>query len=172
MARVGFSLLEVVIAVSVLSIAVLGVMSAMTYSVTQQGHAELVPVAAHYAQQIMEDIKINRRHTSVAAPGVPNAASGMNSTTPVAIDAAPFQAVFNRVRDTNGDNGIDGNDDFVHLDRYQRTITMQRLTNTSTDYRYNLIRVIITVRWTEGSGVGDQGSNVVTRSFRLEAVLN
>lgn len=42
----GFSLLECVIAVMVLSIGVLGVMSAMTYSVGQQKHAEMLPVAA------------------------------------------------------------------------------------------------------------------------------
>ena len=171
-ARVGFSLLEVVIAVSVLSIAVLGVMSAMTYSVTQQNHAELVPVAAYYAQQIMEDIKINRRHTSVAAPGVPSAASGMNSPTLVPIDDPPFTAVFNRVRDTNGDNLIDGNDAFVNLERYQRSVTMTRLSNNPANYRYNMIRVLVTVAWSENAGVGDQGANVVTRRFRLEAVLN
>lgn len=172
MARVGFSLLEVVIAVSVLSIAVLGVMSAMTYSVTQQNHAELVPVAAYYAQQIMEDIKINRRHTSVAAPGVPSPASGMNSATLVPIDDPPFTAVFNRVRDTNGDNLIDGNDAFVNLDRYQRSVTMTRLSNNPAHYRYNLIQVVVTIAWPENSGVGDQGANVVTRRLRLEAVLN
>lgn len=158
-------------------------MSAMSFSVTQQEHAELVPVAAYYAQQIMEDIRINRRHVSVPPPGVPAASSGVNSGTKVDIDAVPMDALFNRIKDTNGDNVLDSNDQFLNLDRYQRTITMQRLSTNPNNYPYNLIRVTVTIFWKETTGVDSKNSGnsslsnsgarqAVTRSLQIEAVLD
>lgn len=182
--RWGFSLLECVIAVMVLSIGVLGVMSAMGFSVTQQEHAELVPVAAYYAQQIMEDIRANGRHKTVLPPGLPSASSGVNSTTKVAINAAPLDVLFNRISDTNSDGQINSQDAFKNFSRYQRTITMERLSTNASDYRYNLVRVRVTVFWREYTGVdqknpGNQqstansgGRSSVERAFELQAILD
>lgn len=179
----GFSLIEVVIAVIVLSIGVLGVMSAMTYSVSQQEHAEQVPVAAYYAQQMMEEIKARGLHTTVSPPGAPGAATGVNSATKVAIDAVPFNFLFNRLKDTNGDGVVSALDTTLNLERYQRSVVMTRLTTNSSNYRYNLMLVTITVYWKETTGVdqinagnttrrGNQGKASVTRKFVLQAVLD
>lgn len=181
----GFSLLECVIAVTVLSIGVLGVMSAMSFSVTQQEHAELVPVAAYYAQQIMEDIKINRRHVSVPAPGLPAAGSGLNSATQVAIDAAPFDTLFNRIKDTNGDNIITpAENTALNLTRYTRSIEMVRGHASAVNYKHQLVRVTINVFWRETTGTDQRnpgntvantnsgGKTAVQRRFELQAVLD
>lgn len=182
--RRGFSFLECLIAVMVLSIGVLGAMSAMSFSVTQQQHAELMPVAAYYAQQIMEDIRINRRHVSVPAPGVPDADSGLNSPAAVPIDAAPFDGVFNRIKDTNSDGVLNGQDQSLNLSRYKRSVTMTRLSGSLTNYKSNLVRVVVTIYWLESTGVDQKnpgnsqstahsgGKKMVTRSLQVEAVLN
>lgn len=173
-ANKGFSLIEVVISVVVLSIGVLGVLSAMTYSVSQQQHAEVVPAAALYAQRIMEAI---HAQGALDATGTPKAS--LTSPAPIAIDAPPFDGAFGELKDSNGDNVEDS---FLNLGRYQRTVTITRLSTNVNNYRSVLAQVTVTVYWSETSGVdstvsgnsslpGTGGKVAVTRSFSLQSVM-
>lgn len=84
----GFSIIEVLIAVVVLSIGILGVLSALLYGFRASSHAERVAEATNYGRQIIEGIRIQNL---VFPPPAPSWSETTDSGRRP-LNAAPFDA--------------------------------------------------------------------------------
>ncbi|MEW6277899.1 MAG: prepilin-type N-terminal cleavage/methylation domain-containing protein [Candidatus Eremiobacterota bacterium] len=150
----GFSFMEVLISVVVLSIGILATMSAMTYTLGSIDHGGLVPTATIHAQRLLEAIQ----DRGMAFGGAVGAIQG----GPVPLNSAPFNDVF------QGEDVV----------RFERTINVQPL--AASPYQVgSLSQVTVTVSWMESRGMDEQvkgtkmiaGKTRTRREVRLQTIM-
>lgn len=90
--KLGFSLVEVLIAMGVLSIGLLGVISTFTYGTQSQGHAQQMSQAVNRAREIMDVIRQENWAFNPPAGTTWTSATGWASSTRTPLDAAPFDS--------------------------------------------------------------------------------
>ncbi|MBI3927151.1 MAG: prepilin-type N-terminal cleavage/methylation domain-containing protein [Armatimonadetes bacterium] len=128
----GFSLIEILIAVAVLAIGILGTYSSFAWGTLSAHYGSEVSEATMYARQLMEIIR-SQNLAFQDAPDLPDAASGLNDnpTDRVALNAVPHGSFGVLPADT----------------RFTRNIRVERLSSNVNDHRYNIFRVTVTIYW-------------------------
>ena len=152
--RGGFSLSEVLISIAVISIGMLGLMSAMLFGTKASSHAQRSSQAANYAREIIEFI---RMRDWAASP--PTGLVDVSDATRKALGAAPL-------------NGSTGATFTIPADaNYTRNIQITPVAGLTDLYRIQ-VRVFFTATGGIDSGVGGVGSGFgsVERTVQLVAL--
>lgn len=137
MKKRGFSLSEVLIAVAVIAIGLLGTLASLVYGVRGQAVAGAHTQATNYARQLIELVRV--RNLAWPPGTAPPTGGGVNdspSSNPLALDAAPFTTDFAGYRGANNDGRP-----------FFRKIQLRRVSNTVTDPNYRVMEVKVTVYW-------------------------
>jgi type II secretory pathway pseudopilin PulG len=129
----GFSLGEILVALGVLSIGILGICSTLALGTRAEGEAQRITEATAYTREIIDLIR-SRNLDFAAWPGLPSRASGINDGPDArqALNAAPFAA------------------DLPKGTPYHRNVRIERMPVASTDYRAAIVIITATVTWFEG----------------------
>lgn len=124
----GFSFLEVLISVVVLTIGLLGVMGSLTFGLRASAYSGTTSEAVNCARQILERIRLQNLAWSdnVIPPDTVGLADTASDRR--AIEAPPFQAM------TPSRN-------------LRRNIQMHRVSMVASDPNYNLMQVQVTIYW-------------------------
>lgn len=131
----GFSQVEVLIAVFVLSVGILGVLGAFAYGMEASNHSARLSEAVGYARQLVELVRSRNLPFQGSLP--PAASSGLNDASSTTwsslkeLHAAPFAV------------------DLPPNTGFRRLIQVSRVSNTVTDYRYDIARIRVVVFWRE-----------------------
>ena len=135
----GFSLAEVLVALAILSVSLLGTAAALHFGMQAVVHGSLISEASTNARALLEVMAAENRAFSTAA--LPNSSSGFNDGPGVTrpLNAAPFDSPDHQ---------------FSASSRYQRHIEVQASTLVSDGAAARLwkddVRMIsVTVFWTE-----------------------
>lgn len=136
----GFSILEVVISIAVLSIALLGTSAAVHYGMKSQTHGKLVSEAQSYADRIMTImLERNLAHSQTTLAALTGIGLNDSSGARVALNASPLNSI---------------TDGLPSDTRYLRNISVRECRlPTETDGKYawkdGLRQVTVTVYWKE-----------------------
>jgi prepilin-type N-terminal cleavage/methylation domain-containing protein len=131
--RGGFSLVEVLFAIGVVGVGLLGLFSVFVTGMRANAYGRNTAEATNHARQILEIIR--SRGLAFKTPTMPpNAASGFNDgTARVALNASPpLQLAM-----------------MPDSAQYQRTITTRRASDEVNSHLYDLLEITITVHWEE-----------------------
>ncbi|MBI3929910.1 MAG: hypothetical protein HY319_30505 [Armatimonadetes bacterium] len=130
--RRGFSQLEVLIAVGILALGILGVVGSLTYSTQAQRFGERTTEAVQVARELVEKIRVRNLPYEWDPPQPPED-SGLcdepGARKP--LSARPFAS------------------DFPGESPFQRNIRVTPLTTDRGDYRYGMTRIEVTIFWSE-----------------------
>lgn len=139
--RVGYSLIEILMAVFVLAVALLGTVAALHYSVRGSLHGSLYTEASSHARAIME-VMLSENRAFLSA-SLPAATSGINDAAGVTrpLNEAPFAQTEYR---------------FPNLSRFRRSIWVQEVRSLNDSvaaraWRSDLRQITVTVYWNEAS---------------------
>lgn len=125
----AYTLIEVMISIAVIAIALLGTMAALTYGIRGMTVSGKNTVALNHARQIIEMIRVKNLAWQPNAPPLNSSNLNDSSSARVALEAPPFSA------------------DFPAGSGFTRNISIQRVSLSSADYRYNIMQAIVTVYW-------------------------
>lgn len=162
----AFTLVELMIAIAVISIGLSGVAASLYFGHIQSQHGDELAKASQYARSSLE--MINTRNlinltTPKDANGLPDATTGLNDADadpPRALLSLPF---YNQ--DFLGYSAVDPNDKSAReLANYTRKIQMERLSNDDTTPEYGLARVTVTIYW-ENPNNAAQPKSISTSSL-------
>jgi len=130
--RRGYSLIEVCIAIFVLTIGILGAYSAFSFSLNSVFHARNISVATNNARLLVEAVRL-KNLPPWAATFPTSDESGLFDAPGArrALNAPPFQL----------DLPADG--------QFSRRVHVERLSGDSNSYQYNIARISVTVYWDE-----------------------
>ena len=136
-------MIELLTAVFVIAVGILGLFGALSYGLTASRSGELRSEAVGHATHLIELIR-SRNLDFQGSPPPPPASSGINDTpgTKRALDAAPFAT------------------EFPAGSPFQRSIQLTR-EGASGDYNYEVMRITVTLYWQEQGG---------ERNLRFEAL--
>lgn len=138
----GFSLLEAVIAISVLSVGLLGVAAAIGYSVTTNNRSRNVTAAKQMVTATFQEVKSMNESRRLTFGQIGNASSG---------GFTGFVAVFEPVTSNAGADGIIGTDDDVVVDDDTENDGFYRKIEIS-EVNPNLKKVTVTIKYSAGHG--------------------
>ncbi|MCM2339093.1 MAG: prepilin-type N-terminal cleavage/methylation domain-containing protein [Burkholderiales bacterium] len=152
----GFTLVETLVAISVFSFAVLGLMSVLSNGITDIGYAKKKTVAVYLAQEGVEYIR-NMRDNYIFFGGNPgwnnfkaqlascNAGSecGFSTTNPIVVNSCTSNPSVCKIYLNNGDYNTNssGNDS-----GFSRKIWMEVIESSRE------VKIFSQVSWTQGSG--------------------
>jgi type II secretory pathway pseudopilin PulG len=129
----GFSLVEVLFAIGVMAVGLLGLFSVFVTGMRANAFGKHTAEATNEARQILEIIR-SRGLAFKTGSMPPNQASGFNDgTNQVAINATPPLQM--AMIPTNS--------------QYKRSITTKRASNDPSSHLYNLLEITVTVHWEE-----------------------
>lgn len=141
----GFTLVEVIVSLTLISIALLGVMGAIAYGTKHSGSGEELTEATHIARAYLSYIQeATLLDTAPAGTDgwIDEVSSGLND--PVEglrpLDDSPFGA----------GSGLDFRP--AQIEKYRRRIRSQRVSDDLADHRFNLARVQVTIFWESKQG--------------------
>lgn len=136
----AFTLVEVLISISLIAIALLGVMGAIAYGTKHSTSGEQLSEASHLGRSILTYIQETTLLDSVdVGEAWPTPESGLNDTPSTfrQLDDAPLGGM--RFENTQ-------------LARYRRRILSQRVSTEPLNYRYKLARVKVSIFWSSKQG--------------------
>ncbi len=136
----GFTLVEVLVSITLLAIALLGVMGSIAYGTRHSTSGEQLSEATHLARSILSYVQeATLLDTVELAQPWPTNGSGLNDddTTFRQLDDPPLGGL--RFENTQ-------------LERFRRRIRSKRVTDDSGNYRYKLARVQVSVFWSSKQG--------------------
>lgn len=140
--RLGFSLVEVLIAIGVVATGILALLAVFITGTRSNEHGEDLSRATFYARKVLEIVR-SESLAYVAEPTIPPpVGSGLNDNAATwrALDAAPVQFSQIRTRNTNGSLDVRDN-------KFERNIQMRRAGTSAADYNYNLVIIDVKIRW-------------------------
>lgn len=143
--QAGFTMLEAVVAISVLTVGLLGVAAAIAYSTATTGRSRNVTQAKQMIVSTLEQISILRDSERLNFAQISNSAQGSFSG---------FQPDFQQVSDNPGEDGIHGTADDVPEDSDQTNDSFKRAI-VITDLNPNLKKIEITVQYRTGAVDGE-----------------
>jgi len=159
----GFSIIEVLIAIGVVATGILALMAVFITGTRSNQHGEDLSKAVYYARRISEIVRANGLAFKEATIPPPQS-SGINDPAGVfkpLNDDPPLQLANVRVPRIDPETGLPLIDAFGEPrldpgdDKFERNIMIRRLNNSSSDFRYNLLVMDVTVQWVGGrSGDG------------------
>ena len=137
----AFTLVEVIVSLTLIAIALLGVMGAIAYGPRHSGSGEELTEATHIARSylsyiqeatLIDSIEPNTGQWLSEGSGLNDADEGLRP-----LDDPPF-----------------GGLDFTgpQLERYRRRIRSQRVSDDVADHRFRLARVQVTIFWESKQG--------------------
>ena len=142
----GLSLVELLIAIFVVAVGVLGTVSALWYGIRSEKYSERRANAVFQGREILNSIR---------AKNYPFAGSDING-----VDYLQVGSVLNDgdYDDDSDDGGIRrpfndtpfGNIYPTNEYNFQRSVEMKRLSNDPNDYRYEMAAIKISLYWNEG----------------------
>lgn len=136
----AFTLVEVLISITLIAIAMLGVMGAISYGTKHSGSGEQLSEATHLARSLMTYLEETTLLDTVE-PGEPwpTEHSGVADQPSIfrQLDDAPFGGM----RFTTS-----------QLERFRRRVQSQRVSMEPLNYRYGLARVKVSVFWSSKQG--------------------
>ena len=131
----GFSQVEVLVAVFVLSVGILGVFGAFAYGMDSANHSARLSEAVGYARQLIELVRSRNLPFQGSLPPASNSGLYDTLTTDWAslkdLNAAPFAV------DLPANTG------------FKRRIRVTRLSADSTSYQYEIAEIRVAVFWRE-----------------------
>ena len=138
----GFTLVEVMVSISLIAIALLGVMGAIAYGTKHSGSGEELTEATHIARAylsyiqeatLIDDIEATCGEWLTVDSGINDPDEGLRP-----LDDPPFGDAL----------------DFTprQIERYRRRIRCQRVVDDPVDPRFHLARVQVTIFWTSKQG--------------------
>lgn len=143
--RSGFSLVEVVFSIAVLSVVLLGSIASVHYGYQSQIHGKVESDGAAYASRLMELMLEQNLAFTYAA--LPPASSGFNDVASDRrnLNDAPFSSTFYNLGEPNAA-------------RFRRNITVNSTRSSSESgstygWKDDLRQVTVTVYWTEGKSL-------------------
>lgn len=143
--RAGYSLIEIGLAICVMSVGILGVLAAFSFALRSVDHAKYMSEALNAGRQIMEEIR---------AYNVPD----WGSTWPTADSSGLFDAPDVR-RPINAPPF-----DSVHpADSFSRNVLLHRMSTVNSDYHFTMALITVTVYWKEA---GVEKSIVLRSEFK------
>ncbi len=136
--RRGFSLVEVLTAMFVIVVGLSGVTATLWWGTRQTDNGKVITEASNIARICMETLIIQGRFKQ--SVNVNDAANVRNPVSAPPLAAADFTTVGTTVA------GDDRNIASM-TDRFTRNISMQPLSNNTTDYDYPLCRATVRIYW-------------------------
>lgn len=140
MRRRGFTLVEVLIAIALIAIALLGVLGSIAYGTKNAGHGADLSEGTHLARSILNYIEENTLLDTIEVDRPwPSQESGVCDTAETfrQLDAAPLGGMLLRPE---------------QIERFRRRIETQRVVNDPLNYRYKLAKVRVSVFWSSKQG--------------------
>ena len=140
----GFTLVEVIVSLTLISIALLGVMGAIAYGTKHSGSGEELTEATHIARTYLSYIQESTLLDTIESETGewPSESSGLNDAVEELrpLDDPPF--------------GLEAKLDFspAQIEKYRRRIRSQRVSDDLADHRFNLARVQVTIFWESKQG--------------------
>lgn len=137
----AFTLVEVIVSLTLIAIALLGVMGAIAYGTRHSGSGEELTEATHIARSylsyiqeatLIDSIEPNSGEWLTEASGLNDEDEGLRP-----LDDPPF-------------GGLDFTG--AQLERYRRRIRSQRVSDDVADHRFRLARVQVTIFWESKQG--------------------
>lgn len=141
----GFSLLEAVIAISVLTVGLLGVAAAIAYSAATTGRSRDVTQAKQIILSTLEQVSILRDSERLTFAQIGNSAAG---------NFDGFSASFLQVSNDPGPDGIHGTADDVAVDNDPTNDSFKRAVVVSS-LNPNLKKIEVTVQYKTGGLEGE-----------------
>lgn len=142
----GFSLAEVLIALFILTVGILGVMATLFWATRNSDSGKVVTEATSLARTISETIRL--RGVAYPFPTEYNDAV----TVRKAITAPPFNSLVNEVYldSIKGQGGTSGAQDMQsNLDRFQRNISLKQVTTASDSHLAKMCQLTVKIYWKE-----------------------
>lgn len=140
MEKRGFTLVEVMVAIALIAIALLGVMGAIAYGTRHAGSGSELSEGSHLTRSILNYIQETTLLDTVEVEKAwPGPDSGLNDKPSVfrQLDAPPLGGlVFQKSQ----------------VERFRRRIESQRVTEEKLNYRYKLARLRVSVFWSSKQG--------------------
>lgn len=170
--RLGFSLIEVLVAMGAVTVGVLALMAVFITGTRSNQHGADLSRATYYARKISETVRQDGLAFSFSTIP-PDEASGLNDPPNLfrALDDQPPANVFRNLRipllneDGSPRLGQDQQPMFDPGDeKFRRNIRIQRAHDSLSDYRYQLLWLDVTIRW-QGGKSGDGLRRVQIRSL-------
>jgi len=167
----GFSLIEVLIAIGVVSVGILALLAVFITGTRSNQHGQDLSRATFYARKITEIIRVQGMAALGAlGPIPPNASSGLNDADGVfrPLNDPPtgfFGQIYLPKLDNDGVVVLDGGNAVPNLNdtKYERNIQISRASDEPSDYNFSLLSLSVTVRWRGGrSGDGFRQTNLVS----------
>jgi type II secretory pathway pseudopilin PulG len=141
----GLSLIEVVFAVGVIAVGLLGLVSVLVSGTRAADFGINTSRATSRARDILEIIRAEGlafEHDKY--PGLPDEDSGLNDPPDarIPLDAVPPLRVGGTLADKYTEDG-------ETAARFTRNIKTERITNDANDHRYPILKVTVTIYWME-----------------------
>ena len=136
----GFTLVEVLVSLTLIAIALLGVMGAIAYGTKHSGSGEQLAEASHIARSMLTYIQESTLLDTVdGAEEWPTADSGLNDDITIfrQLDDTPLEPM-----------GFQPN----QLERFRRRVQSERVNDDPQNHRYKLGRVRVSVFWSSKQG--------------------
>lgn len=138
--RAGVTLVEVLVAIFVVSVGMLGTLSALWYGIRSERYSERRTTGVFLCREVLNLVR--SRNLPFATSTFPNVASGINdgnydddgddNGTKRALNAPPFA------------------NDFSGSENFRRRIEMKRLSTNANSHLSRLAAIKVTVFWNEG----------------------
>lgn len=147
--QAGFSMLEAVVAISVLTVGLLGVAAAIAYSTATTGRTRDITQAKQIILSTLEQVSILRDSERLAFAQIGNGPSG---------NFGGFVSTFQQVSNDPGPDGIHGTADDVAQDSDPTNDSFERAVAVS-ELNPNLKKIEVTVKYRTG-GLGGELTGV------------
>jgi prepilin-type N-terminal cleavage/methylation domain-containing protein len=136
----GFTLVEVMVSITLIAIALLGVMGSIAYGTKHSGSGEQLSEATHLCRSVLTYIQETQLINDIEiGEDWPSDTSGLNDEPSMVrqLDDPPLGGIRFEAR---------------QLERYRRRVQSQRVEGDPLNYRHNLARVRVTILWDSHQG--------------------
>ncbi len=138
----GFSQVELLIAVAVLAVGILGVFASFAFGLQSTRFSGQMSQAIAWNRQLIEMIRVRNLAFS---PDIPPSGSGLND--PALTSGVDPEATFRSLRDLNAPPFLN---DLPLGTGFKRRIQIRRLSPDANDYHNRIAEITVTVYWMDG----------------------